>query len=599
MLSNPNPVSMLLLRVVSCGICLTLCGTVMAASYTWSGAASTDYQTSTNWTPERTTPASDDVLQFSSGGSITVTNLATQTVGELHVTNSTYITLSASSSAKTLTINGSASSPDFEIASGSTLKLTGTIQVTINIASGATGDIYGDVIFNSTANSILHRITGNAAGAINFYSGATAAMAPSNSGSGGGFGTASANANSVVFQSGSAYYQGALKDGTRSAQAGSNPFGLSAPNSVVVFNSGSYYYCYDFTPAVTGRTYGYFVDRSASNQSVSGSSDWTIQNDLKFEYSGTTNQGTMNTSGFTGNIIVQGNLSIASNGAALNDNATLSAQKNFEIHGDVDIQSASKFTPSTSTYRVYELSGSTAQNINFASKTISALTVDNSAGVSLSSGLSVSPGSLNMNAGNITTNGYAFTLGNGSTTEASLVYNNTNSPLILGAFTKTITTDGGSHRFPIGCGSDDREIVISITGVPAAGGTVTASFTPSNPGKSGLPLTDADDTQLVNAAEEGYWTVTTGNGFDLGSCTFEADVRADNFNALGTISTLRVVKRDTSGPGDWLLAGTAATNYQSGSIVIVKRTGFSSFSDFGVAGVAGQVPVHLSRFDTE
>lgn len=90
-------------------------------SYIWTGATSTDYQLSSNWGPARITPAATDVLHFSGGGAVTVTNVATQSVGELHVTNNTAVTWSVPA-ARTLTVAGGASAVDFEVAAGSSLK---------------------------------------------------------------------------------------------------------------------------------------------------------------------------------------------------------------------------------------------------------------------------------------------------------------------------------------------------------------------------------------------------------------------------------------------------------------------------------------------
>ena len=58
-------------------------GTGAAATYTWSGGATGDWGIATNWTPNRTTPASDDRLEILNPATINVTNVPTETIGQL------------------------------------------------------------------------------------------------------------------------------------------------------------------------------------------------------------------------------------------------------------------------------------------------------------------------------------------------------------------------------------------------------------------------------------------------------------------------------------------------------------------------------------
>jgi len=76
-----------------------------ATTYTWNQTGTASWATSTNWTPTRTTPASDDILVFDNGATTTVTDVPSQTIGQLSVSgNTTVDLLAAVSTAKTLTL---------------------------------------------------------------------------------------------------------------------------------------------------------------------------------------------------------------------------------------------------------------------------------------------------------------------------------------------------------------------------------------------------------------------------------------------------------------------------------------------------------------
>lgn len=133
--------------------------------YTWNGATS-DYQVTTNWTPTRTSPANSDVLQFNANA--TVTNVATQIIGRLVLSNNAQVSLQETSgTSATLTVGNSttramASGDEISIPSGCTLTLAQnasggseilTLQL-ISSVSGVTSGIYGTLtIAQNTATT--------------------------------------------------------------------------------------------------------------------------------------------------------------------------------------------------------------------------------------------------------------------------------------------------------------------------------------------------------------------------------------------------------------------------------------------------------------
>lgn len=131
-------------------------------TYTWQGADAASWATSTNWTPTRTTPATNDVLQLNTGTTLTITSVPTQTVGRIVLSNNTNITLQ-SAAAVTLTV-GNGSGDDLVIPSGSSLTLDSSVNITL--ASSATADISGTLTINSgrtyntNGTSVVTTVTG-------------------------------------------------------------------------------------------------------------------------------------------------------------------------------------------------------------------------------------------------------------------------------------------------------------------------------------------------------------------------------------------------------------------------------------------------------
>ena len=271
-------------------------------TYTWMGADNGLWTVATNWNPTRTAIASSDILQFNDGTTKTVTGVPTETIGKLIMANNTIINLQ-SAAAVTLTMSGVAGA-DLDIPTGCALNLNAANAITLSIATTATASISGNMTFSSTI-ATAHRLIAVDASAITFNSGAVFTAGTFFSGN--AFGSASsvpvAAANSVVFGSGSTYV----------AQAGSNPFSLTAPASVVVFQTGSLYKVIsNSTPAFSGRTYANFeMDATGVTLTTTGGSAVSLDNL-------TITNGTFNfnmTGPTTGIHQIHGNILVATTGA--------------------------------------------------------------------------------------------------------------------------------------------------------------------------------------------------------------------------------------------------------------------------------------------
>jgi hypothetical protein len=306
-------------------------------TYTWTGASDNDWQVATNWNPNRTSPAINDILQFSNSGTYTITNVPAQTIAQLSVTAGTKITLEAAATG-TLTIAGDTGDDLVVSGSGSELNVSGANALSISLNTGATAAISGAMTLAGTS----HKLLGADAGSVTFGSGAVFTAGTSFSGN--AFGNSSPG--SVVFESGSTYI----------FTSGSNPFATNPP--VTIFNTGSLYlHLSSLTPSFSGRTYANFeLDATGASINTTGTSAVSIDN-LTIT-NGTLNINMTATPGHS----IKGNITVA-NGAALNFNPSAAGTIN--------------------------LNGTSAQNISGAgsisANNNSTINIDNAAGVTLSS----------------------------------------------------------------------------------------------------------------------------------------------------------------------------------------------------------------------
>jgi CSLREA domain-containing protein len=337
-----------------------------AAVYTWNTGSST-FNTASNWTPSRTSPATDDILVFNTSGPITVTNVTTQTIGQLSVGGGALVTLQAGLATQTLTISGGAGA--LAVASGSQLNIGGDNVLTISVAAGSTGSISGSMTFSgATAANPAHQLLAASASGITFNNGSSFTQGIFNTGNNvfGSGGTP----NTVVFASGSTFVQ----------KTGNTPFPKSQ------FQTGSLFSLQqNSTPSFSGRTYANFeLNSSGANVTVTGGSAVSIDNL-------TVTQGTLNFNmTATPGHAIKGNISVAS-GATLN------------------------FNPATA--GTVNLSGTSGQTISGAgtitTSALSTIAINNSNGVTLNTPMTLN-GTLALTSGAFT-NGSNLTLGNGAT----------------------------------------------------------------------------------------------------------------------------------------------------------------------------------------
>ncbi|HWS88940.1 MAG TPA: Calx-beta domain-containing protein [Pyrinomonadaceae bacterium] len=375
-----------------------------ATTYRWTGSGS--WSAATNWTPSRTSPAADDVLVFDGGGSVTVTGVPTQTIGQLQVSNDTAVTLQANPPGVSLTLGGGAGT-DLTVDSGSQLNVNQAETLSINLPTGTTGSVGGSMTFSQAQ----HRLLAADAGAVTFQSGSTFTAV---SGFGGNaFG--STNLNSVVFAGGSKYVN----------LAGGNPFGASSPNSVVVFQAGSTFSQQGGnSPSFSGRTYAN-VEVTGGNVSVSGGSAVVMDN--LTVTGGTLNWGMTGTPGHT----IKGNITVT--GGTLNFNPSSAGTVNL---GGAVAQSVSN-----------------SAALNFGAN--QTLNVNNPNGVTLGSNVTMANGALSLTSGTLSTGANTLSLGSGVVVTRASGY-------VVGNLKKTYAA-AGPKTFEVGTADGYSPVTVNAT----------------------------------------------------------------------------------------------------------------------------------------
>jgi len=129
-------------------------------SYTWIGGSSGVFTIAANWSPTRTTPATNDILSFSSDA--TVTGVPTQTIGQLILSGNATVSLQATTGGSRVMTVGSSNLAGDEISvpSGSTLILASN-------ASGVNGEFFTLGLANVAG------VTSNIAGTLTIEPNAT------------------------------------------------------------------------------------------------------------------------------------------------------------------------------------------------------------------------------------------------------------------------------------------------------------------------------------------------------------------------------------------------------------------------------------------
>ncbi|MBK7173707.1 MAG: dockerin type I repeat-containing protein [Bacteroidales bacterium] len=452
--------------------------TLGSSEYIWAGADNASWIEATNWTPNRTAPQASDKLLFNDGTTKTITAVANETVGQIILSNNTIINLKGAV-AGTLTVGGTNDGTDLIVPAGCALNITGTLATTLFFSAGATASISGTMAFSGTT----HKMNAASASAIVFNSGASLTqglLCTSN------IFTSSGTANVVRFMSGSIFYQ----------LAGSNPYGLGAPNSKVEFQTGSLFkFQQTGSPSFSNRSCADFeVDHASANINVNaGTAPFTCDNLI-------VTQGTL---GFSINLPlkIKGNVTVAS-GATFN------------------------YNPSVASY--ISMEGTSAQTISGAGTiTLGAntdLIINNAAGVTFDYPLTIN-GTLSLTSGLVTLAGNHVTLA--ATASVLGTPSATNMVVATGAGElRKVFTGVGSFTFPVGDNTGTAEyspVTLNFTA-----GTFASAY-------AGVNLVNASYPGVSGSYLTRYWNVVSAGITDY-SCN--ATFNYTENDVVGTESSI-------------------------------------------------------------
>ncbi len=260
--------------------------------------------------------------------------------------------------------------------------------------------------------------------------------------------------------------------------------------------------------------------------------------------------------------------------------------------GNIQVSGSRSF----STNANYTFQGTSAQvtGSGFPS-TVNNLTINNSAGVTLTNDLNVS-GILTFSSGKITTGSKEVNVTNAAT---SSVTGYSSSSYVVGDLRRSVNASG-SYDFPVGTSSNYEMINITLSGI--SGFTnILGSFTNSNPVLSLLPLSNINvlGTSITDVLDYGYWSLTPNNTISGGSYSVTLNEKGQS-NTAALASQHCVVKRSSIW-SSWQSLGTHVNTTQSitNGIVSATRSGLTSFSHYAVGRGGNSFPIELIYFNAD
>ena len=453
-----------------------ICNLYGQTTYTWTGANNASWATSTNWSPTRTTPAANDILQFTDGTTKNVTAVPTQTIGRLLVNSNTNITLQSGGTI-TLTV-GNGTGNDIVIPSGSSLIIGGSNNLTVTLASSATADISGTLTinngrtYNTNGTSVVTTVTGSIinAGTIT-----------------------NSTASKLLFNNSSIYQHnqdgGAIPNATWNSISTCNITGITGTQPTGMDQAFGH-----FIWNCTGQSSNHELE--PNGMSIAG--DFTVSStggdDLRVS-----NTSTARTLTVSGNFIqTNGTFVVVSDNGA----GTLTVTGNFSLSGGVFILKEDNGTAILNVNGNFSMTGGTFDQR--ASNSSSTATVTVSGNFSLSSGTYDMSGvgaigNLNV-AGNFTHSGGTITETNSGS--GAIVFN--------GSGVQTFTNGGtvsNTINFTVNSGATLQMATASTT--ITGGGTFTLS--------SGASLGITSTAGITSSGASGNIQVTGSRSFNTGS----------------------------------------------------------------------------------
>lgn len=282
------------------------------------------------------------------------------------------------------------------------------------------------------------------------------------------------------------------------------------------------------TVGITGGTLQIGDASSPASQTIIVNSTFSIAN-LTVNSSNATAQ-------LGANLTVLQNINITSGTLNLN---------NFNIAFGNTWTNNGTFTPGLGTVTA---NGTGIQNITkTGGESFYNFTINKTSGyVSLQNNLIVS-NILNLTLGNLYCNSSILTLGTSAVSTGSLSFT---SGIIVGSFARWINSTGVSILFPIGTTTSYRPISVNFSNLSS--GKLTTNFVETNPGSTGLPLSESGKS-IDNQFTEGYWNIAASDG--LSSTGYNVECTGTGFTSYTIGAATRLIYRLTA-VSSWTLNGT-------------------------------------------
>jgi uncharacterized repeat protein (TIGR01451 family)/gliding motility-associated-like protein len=299
---------------------------------------------------------------------------------------------------------------------------------------------------------------------------------------------------------------------------------------------------------VANETYGHLILSTSGAKAIS---------------SGATTQGDFTISG-TASATAGGALTIAGNITLGNGTSFTAGSFTHNLSGNWTNNGAT-FTNTGSTIS-FANTAADQTILGSATTTFNNLTVNKDPGKLIISTAAKVAGTLTMTSGNIQATAL-LELGTSTSATGALSWTAGN---IIGGFKRWIATTASDIQFPVGTTTNNNMAVANFTNL--TNGSLTVSFTASNPGSSGLPLTDGSDV-VDREFSEGYWTLAAANS--LASTDYSLILTGNGFTSYTEDNTVRILRR-VDNSSAWTLAGSN----EVGTPPAPKRSGLDVFGDF-------------------
>ena len=222
--------------------------------------------------------------------------------------------------------------------------------------------------------------------------------------------------------------------------------------------------------------------------------------------------------------------------------------------------------------------------------TVNNLTINNSAGVTLSNAATTVAGTLAMSAGNLALNGNTITLGTSIGSPGTLTY--TAGYLTgTGTFTRWFANGAISvpqGLFPMGVGANNRSLAIG--GSPSTGGPITVAY---NDASAVSSIAFSENAQNFVNRYDANWVVTPSGGYTDPAMTLT--IHGDGIPGITSVADLDVSAGTTIATGVWAAPSGTTT------APVLTRNGLTQgtivVNPFYIAStITSPLPVEMTSF---